>query len=603
MDINIDDLKHRGDGMNTRKRILLITFVMILALTCFLALIVEQSISRLMQKNIETRYTNDSFLLSEAFRSKYEAEAFSSDADIQHFSEQVHSETGDRVTIIRTDGKVVADTAESPKNLNNHLNRQEVAEALKTGHGSSVRYSNSVHADFIYSARLVSIGGINWIVRLSREIEDVKQVSDKIKLITLAVIALIAISAIISNVYLSRKFYEPVIALTEAAELVAKGDFDKRIYTGSGDELGKLAGAFNQMSERLSFSITELKSKNVELQTIVSAVGLGIAVISRNNTIAYYNQLMQQYLDLATDEDALKWSNSRIFFRNEEIYQAINKVLQGAGSQIINIKTQYDLQVEVIPIDDEKNSALVVMYDMTRLNRLEMIRSDFVSNVSHELKTPLTSIKGFVDTLLDGAMKEEETAKRFLQIIDIESDRLIRLIDDILYLSEIETTKVAKSNVLCSLQEVLEETVDMLRNKAEEKQLTLTLKHDIPNAIFNGSKDRMKQLFINLIDNAIKYTDQGGVTVTAYIADNVKIYVRDTGIGFDDSDADRIFERFYRMDSDRSRHRGGTGLGLAIAKHITMLYGGRITVKSQIGKGTEFLIEFPLALIHEATKI
>jgi two-component system phosphate regulon sensor histidine kinase PhoR len=237
--------------------------------------------------------------------------------------------------------------------------------------------------------------------------------------------------------------------------------------------------------------------------------------------------------------------------------------------------------------------SIVVIQDVTQIRKLEKMRSDFVSNVSHELKTPLTSIKGFVDTLKGGALENKETALRFLEIIDIESDRLYRLINDILLLSEIETMEREPDKTEVHINEIVDEVVEMLALKASDKNLMLKKRIE-GDFYINANADRIKQMFINLVDNAIKYTEVGEVEVSLEAEGSwIKTTVSDTGIGFDEKYKERLFERFYRVDKGRSRSYGGTGLGLSIVKHIVLLYKGKISVDSTPGKGTRFEILLP----------
>jgi len=273
------------------------------------------------------------------------------------------------------------------------------------------------------------------------------------------------------------------------------------------------------------------------------------------------------------------------FLYDENVFEKEFEITINGQNKILKVTKKR------VKYDEDKEGMLLVVSDITFIKKLEKIRSDFVANVSHELKTPLTSIKGFVETLKDGAIEDKEIAGKFLNIIEVEVERLVRLINDLLYLSEIENAKIQVTEDDVNVKEVLEECIELLRFKAESKNIKMQLRLD-DKLKMKIHKDWLKQIFINLIDNAIVYNRENGEVIIEVerLDEKIAIRVKDTGIGIPQNEIERIFERFYRVDKGRSRKLGGTGLGLSIVKHIVELYNGKIYVQSEVGKGSEFTI-------------
>jgi two-component system phosphate regulon sensor histidine kinase PhoR len=414
-------------------------------------------------------------------------------------------------------------------------------------------------------------------------------------------LAAIVISSLLASamaILMVRKITKPIYELTKAANSIAEGDYGRKIYTQSKDQIGDLTASFNTMSLNLDASMKEVKKRNIELESILNSMINGIIAIDQDKNILMINNISFEILGLPEDFVTENESMYKII-RNDEVAEMIEKSISHGESQVRELKylsLDKVLRIYVNPIMTSTSDiigSIVVIQDVTQIRKLEKMRSDFVSNVSHELKTPLTSIKGFVDTLKGGALENKETALRFLEIIDIESDRLYRLINDILLLSEIETMEREPDKTEVHINEIVDEVVEMLALKASDKNLMLKKRIE-GDFYINANADRIKQMFINLVDNAIKYTEVGEVEVSLEAEGSwIKTTVSDTGIGFDEKYKERLFERFYRVDKGRSRSYGGTGLGLSIVKHIVLLYKGKISVDSTPGKGTRFEILLP----------
>jgi two-component system, OmpR family, phosphate regulon sensor histidine kinase PhoR len=385
--------------------------------------------------------------------------------------------------------------------------------------------------------------------------------------------------------------------MTNISSKIAAGSYDRRIILKSRDEVGQLAETFNNMAEKLEITINDLYDKKNKLEAILKSMQSGVIAVDRSGKIILVNPIA---INMFGFDKGIVGKHILEAIRNIELEDIIIKQQDENKEIVLNYPEKRVLRVKAAPIIDndkthKKLGVVVVMQDITEIKQLEKIRTDFVANVSHELKTPLTSIKGFTETLKNGAINDVITREKFLDIINVEADRLTRLINDILIISELENKR---QNILfekINVNDALEEIEDMMFNLAKLKNISLTFNknNDIPDIA--GNHDKVKQLFINLIDNAIKYTHEGGkVDVKVYyINGKVSIEVADTGIGISKEHISRLFERFYRVDKGRSRAMGGTGLGLAIVKHIVATMNGEIKVNSELGKGTTFIVILP----------
>ena len=384
------------------------------------------------------------------------------------------------------------------------------------------------------------------------------------------------------------------------SEKVSNKEFHTRLNISAKGELGKLTNNFNNMIETMSETIEEVEYNHLQLKSILKSISHGILAIDINGNILLINDEAKKIIK-ADKNQVIESKNINLVAKEERILKEINKFKGSNKNEISNIvmddETVYNIKVDPIYLQNTVNviiGSIINIEDITEKVKLENMRSDFVANVSHELKTPLTSISGFVETLRLNENIDNSTRNRFLEIIESESDRLKRLIDDILLLSSIENTE---SRVLekINLYETFNAVKDMLSYIAESKDIDFKYEFLETSLYVNSNRDYIKQIFLNLIENAIKYTPSNG-KVRVIVASNEKdiiIEVKDNGIGIPKEDINRIFERFYRVDKARSRDVGGTGLGLAITKHIVKSLNGKIEVKSELNKGSEFIVTIP----------
>lgn len=520
---------------------------------------------------------------------------------LEAYAKRLKEDIGVRVTVIDSEGLVVAETDEVLDKMTNHINREEVKEALfKDDAAVFVRYSNTLKVDLMYAAIPVTISNKTYVLRIARPLYELESMIKKTETYMFLSIALVSLLAVAMGVLVSKRISEPVTRLTQAAENIASGQFGEKIPAQGKDEIATLTASFNSMSEKLNLSLTEVSKRNMELEVILNSMINGVIAIDESLHVLMMNKMSFDILDISEAYSAEKTSIYKVL-RNDEMVQMVETCSKENTPQVKEIHfvhAEKMLRVYVNPMVSESGKhlgSIMVIADVTQMRKLEKMRSDFVSNVSHELKTPLTSIKGFVDTLKGGAIEDQATARRFLEIIDIESDRLYRLINDILTLSDIEQMQKPQEASTMNVHDVVSQVADMLKPRADEKKILLEtlIPEDLELCI---SEDHLKQLMINLLDNAIKYTDAGKISVTAASEGRyVKLVVTDTGVGFDESHKERVFERFYRVDKGRTRSHGGTGLGLSIVKHIALLYQGKVRVNSHPGKGSTFEIMIPMS--------
>lgn len=522
------------------------------------------------------------------------------------------AQSGARVTVIATDGRVLADSARDPETMENHANRPEFQQAMANGEGGSVRHSHTLDRDLVYHAiRFQPAAGPPVVIRLAVPLAQIdKALGDIRQRLWTASLLILLLGGVIS-LLLSRAFSARIERLKRFAGRVALGDFQPLPPDHSGDELADLARALNDTATRLSQTIRSLTDERNRSAAILRSMAEGVAVIDAQERIIFCNRAFCEILDL----DPL-WCEGHPLLeavRQWDLVAVIRKAL--AGQQALQSEVSVgtlrprSFSVTAAPVPaptagqaqaefaGQGQGAVVVLHDISELRRLERVRRDFVANVSHEFKTPLTAIQGFAETLLAGALEDRRNSRRFLEIIRDHASRLGRLTDDLLKLSLIEAGKLELDIQPIALADLVAACVETSRFQANQKQLVLEVKCPSQLPRVKGDAGRLREVLQNLLDNAVQYTPTGGrILVSAALQDQrMVITVADTGIGIPEAEQGRIFERFYRVDAARSREVGGTGLGLAIAKHIVEAHGGRIWVESAIGQGSKFHFSIPLA--------
>lgn len=577
------------------KRMILLISALIISTVILSSLFTMQEIKKLNYEDAKVRLIVTAKLLSGELE-LLKRTGF----DYDEYVKTASMESGARVTIISPKGSVLGDSEGKSAEMENHFDREEVQKAYSGKTGFSQRFSSTLKKDMLYVTHpLKNPDGSISVVRVALPMKSINDLfwSEAAKVIVISLSGILA-AILISQHFVSR-ILNPIHKLSAASSRIAEGQFGLRIMEEDQDEIGDLTRSFNLMSEKLQQNIQESKAGAVKTQAILTSMIDGIVAVDNDRRIMFINPFAETLLGI--QEDKVIGHHVMEIIRNNQLDECLERFLisdQVATTDIeIFEPSQRIISISTTPIlseDHHKLGAVILLQDVTEIRKLEQMRKDFVANVSHELKTPLTSIQGFVETLKAGAADQKEIRDKFLDILDIESVRLSTLIDDLLMLSDIEnrTRYVAHDEipVIRSVQEV----VEMLSELAQRKGIHLTL--DTPSHLpaLIGNAGWFKQMVINLVDNAIKYTPEKGAVHIDLSTDrgSLVIKVTDTGIGIDAEHLSRLFERFYRVDKARSREVGGTGLGLAIVKHIVIAMEGQIFVNSKPGEGTVFTVRF-----------
>ena len=486
-----------------------------------------------------------------------------------------------RCTLIDKDGTVLYDS--TGKNLENHLNRIEVQNAINNGEGYSVRLSDTTREKMVYYATKLDNGEI---LRTSIPFKTIVFFTGDNIIYWVIIIIIVFSFSIFLAMKLVRAIMEPLRDLENVTARIANGDLHIRVKQKSNGEIGSLGRTFNNMADQLQNQINQVIDKQNRLESILSSMESGVIAVDRRNRVIIINPYAKRIFGIRKDitgeqiSDYIKDYDVNKFLNNEEDIEGEIKLLHP-------IERELKIKKSSIIYDLEKIGKVIAVQDISDIKRLENMRSQFVTNVSHELKTPLTSIKGFAETLK--YVEDDETRKKFLDIINKESERLSRLINDILVLSKIESDVFGEEEEF-SPNVIIEDVLNMVKSLAESKDISLNIEQN-NNQLLYGDRDKFLQLVLNLVENGIKYSNPGAEVIVRSYSEkgNYVLQVKDTGIGIPKEDLPRIFERFYRVD--KARKSGGTGLGLAIVKHIVKTFNGEIIIDSKVDVGSVFTVK------------
>jgi len=527
------------------------------------------------------------------------------DAEVDALCKEAGRNASTRITVILPSGKVIGDSDSNPTTMQNHRDRPEIAQALHGQVGVSERDSATLGEQMRYLAiPVMEDHRVVGVVRTSIPLTFYYQAFNTLQTELELVVAVIAIVLVLISLFISRRISRPLEEMRRAAREVAGGDLQTRLPVQGAEEIAGLAITMNQMVTQLDERIRMIGRQQSEQEAVLKSMMEGVLAVDNDEHLLKLNQAAAELL--GTDAASAQGRSIQEVIRNSDLQRFVASVLTGTEPQEAGIVLRQQgeqrfMQVHGTLLHDEAErriGALVVLNDVTRLRHLETVRRDFVANVSHELKTPITSIKGFVETLLDGALHQQDDAERFLRIIARHTDRMNAIIEDLLTLSRLEqqgegvTINLEPSGVW----EVLHAAMQSCEVKATEKQIQVDLVGDhAVTAMINPAL--LEQAIINLIDNAIKYSapESRVIADIEHTEAETLIQVRDEGCGISREHLPRIFERFYRVDPGRSRKLGSTGLGLAIVKHIATVHQGHVTVESIPGKGSTFTIHLPNA--------
>ena len=526
-------------------------------------------------------------------------------SSLNSLSRDLGIKTKTRITIIDLSGQVLGDSDEEPSRMDNHADRPEFITALQGETGMAVRFSNTLEEQMMYLAvPIIREDKLSGVARISIPITFIEQALRTIEFKIGGVGLAVALLAAGISLIVSRRISHPLEQMKHSAESIARGDWKKPLSVNSDSvEISALSNALNQMALQLEDRIKTITSQSNESEAVLSSMVEGVLAVDAAENIIRLNKAAGKLLEIKPDSAEGRPIHEVV--RNSLLREFIERTLSG----IENVETDLTIgnQNEIFlqahgavlkDMQEKSIGAVIVLNDVTRLRRLETVRKDFVANVSHELKTPITLIKGFVETLQQGALEKREEAERFLDIMSKQVERLNAIIEDLLSLSRLEqgSGKSAISMEKTKVLQILESAIRDCESKLLEKKISIQLNCSNELEVFANSP-LLNQAVLNLVDNALKYSEQGEkITVEAFVTGTeIVIEVQDWGCGIGSEHLPRLFERFYRIDQARSRQMGGTGLGLAIVKHIVQEHGGSVSVNSTLGKGSRFSIHLPIS--------
>ncbi|MDE2880832.1 MAG: ATP-binding protein [Acidobacteriota bacterium] len=517
-----------------------------------------------------------------------------------------------RVTLIANDGTVLADSHEDAQAMDNHRDRPEIMEAFATGYGRSQRFSDTRGEDLTYVAVRLPWSD-DTVLRLSEPVVQLEETVRAILTPVIVVTALAFLVAAVLSLWYSARFGERVARLVRFSERVARGDFTPETSPLRMDELDQLLASLNRTAQELQSSFQSLTAEKNQGATILSSVAEGVAVVDEDLRIQYVNGAFREVLSLPGESwRDYRGRHVRNVLEKKRLLKMVRAAMRGTSEEREISLNDREVLVRAAPIRSvvsERPSAtppaengshhsgpagaVLVLMDVTQLHALERVRRDFVANLSHEMKTPLTAIRGFSETLLDGDLEGPPEQRRFLGIIRQHAVRLSHLTDELMRLARIEAGKLEAEPVPVRIETVVESVLESARLKAGDRSLAARVADD--SRAVPTDPTLLTEILQNLVDNAIQYSaSDGRIKVATRFSDaEVRVSVSDNGVGIPKAHLGRIFERFYRVDPARSREVGGTGLGLAIAKHTVEVLGGRIEVESTPKEGSRFTVVLP----------
>lgn len=511
--------------------------------------------------------------------------------NIDELCVELKKKTGARVTVILPDGRVIGDSDTPSGKMENHLQRTEIAQSRFHGSGNLIRHSETVNVDFLYLAKRIMLRAeVVGFIRLAVPLTDIDRAVSSLR-INVSIILVVALLIMwLFVLYQTDQLRRLIARLSDLSSSLAGGEIDKCLLMDKGGEFGEIASNLVDMSERLRGLLASSEEERNRLNVILKSIPDPLLIIDTKGNIALSNAAADSFFS----DGPLNGRHYLEAVRSDAFSCLVEHVRSTGepGSAKIRLETPIERHFNafVSPFLYNESSLagfVIIFHDITKIEKLEEMRKDFVANISHEIRTPITAIKGFSDTLLDGAINDRENATRFLEAIRQNSERINNLVSDLLTLSQIElgVTEVAKTKV--DLGDILDQVAAMLKEKAAGKELYLEKVVGENLREIEADRDRLIQIFTNLVDNAIKFTETGGVRFGSGLENGKSyLFVEDTGIGVPPKHVPRLGERFYRVDSARSRKMGGTGLGLAIVKHLIKAHGWDMKIESEPGSGT-----------------
>ena len=545
---------------------------------------------RVVEKWHVERMSDALFRIAMAMRSSIQNVIDKEPSNLDGFVKNLGKSINVRITVIKPDGSVLADSISNPEQMENHRDRPEIIKAMRGFSTENLRFSTTLMSNMLYMAvPIQEKDTITGVIRVSLFVEDIYMLTKSIEKQIICIAVFLILISLVITFLISRGISRPVKQLAAAAKQVAQGDYNVSVFTKDKGELGELAYSFNKMVLQQEALFNTLSKNKDELKTIISSIKECLLVVDYDGNILLTNNSFNMIVKDENPTGKKYWE----VFRSTAFYNLIQEVINSKKNISGEIELGDRIFISSFYVLLSQKTIVATLHDISEQKKLEAIKRDFVMNVSHELKTPLTSIKGFVEVLEDNINGED---KKFLEIIRRNTDRLINIVKDLLLLSRLEEKSFKLDLKSINIKDLVENTIKLFEPRLKEKNLYLKLEaeRNLPEVECDAFK--IEDMLVNLIDNAIKYTEKGGITIRL-IADEhrFRFEIEDTGIGVANEHQSRIFEHFYIIDSSRSKTVGGTGLGLSIVKHIVLLHNGKMSVESELNKGTTFVIELPLS--------
>ena len=576
---------------------LLIVLIPFLAAERYISLHLKDRLLNL----VENRLSKNASLLKGIIEKDYEGRQPSYEIDT--LVKGLGKEINERITFIDRHGTVLGDTEIAPKDLKkveDHSRRPEYIKALKESHGTAIRYSTTLKMDMMYLAvKVAAEGKFFGVVRVAVPLTQVKSLIRNTEYSLATAFVLCAVLILILNIFVSKRLSQPVEEITLAAEEISRGNFDIKARRSAKGELGALGRSINHMASEIKKRVHEISQEKETLKTILRGMSDAVMVVDNQGKIILINRVLEELLQGPSDVGG---KTPVEVIRNAELQDGFAQALEKGEtfSMELSLATPganriFDVTIARLALQDGTGGAVALFHDITDLKRIEEMRKDFVANVSHELRTPLTSIKGYAETLCEEGIEGLPRAESFARIILKHANRLSALLEDLLSLTRLESESEPILRNEFDLRKVVDGAVLVVKPSAETKNLNIKTESVPEKTMVWANRDQIGQALINLLDNAVKYTPKrGSITVSVTDAGNeVRVTVADTGIGIPREHLNRIFERFYRVDKNRSRELGGTGLGLSVVKHIVQNNGGRVWVQSELEGGSAFSFSLP----------
>jgi two-component system phosphate regulon sensor histidine kinase PhoR len=503
--------------------------------------------------------------------------------------------TGSRVTIIALDGNVLGDSDSLSSTMDNHSHRQEIQQAALNGTGMAIRLSETLQYDFLYVAKKIMKGANpEGFIRLSVPMREIDSAVNALRIKILSIVIVILLATGILSLWHVERIRRLTEQIRDFSRSMVSGDLGKKLFLDQPGEFDEIARSLNTMALELKNGLAAHEEEKHRLNVILRSIPDALFIMDAQGTIVLSSSAARNIFG----DIQFQGRPFIEVIRNSEFSALMEEAKQRQSSGVTEVRIDSPFErycvVHVSPLfyrDNELSGFAVVFHDITQLQKLEQTRKDFIANLSHEIKTPITTITGFAETLLDGALDDRNHAVRFLETIKSNGERINSLVDDLMMISKIELGVIKVDKSPLDLQQVMEQVITTLGEKASGKGLSLTLSVQPGLKEVKADKGRLLQILTNLVDNAIKFTEKGGVVLGTALDDNrACLFVEDTGIGIPQKYLPRIGERFFRVDPGRSRNMGGTGLGLAIVKHLVKAHGWDMQIESTPGRGTKVRI-------------